>query len=271
MTSRKLALAYAICAYSGFLLVIGWSMAFLADLPSGHGIDGSAAGSGSKAAAAVDLALITLFAVHHSVMARQGPKQWITRHVPAALERSTYVLAADLLLALVLRQWRPLPAQVWDVEGTPWRALLWGLYAVGWLVAVTSTSLVDHLELVGLRQVLRAAGSEKDHDSTGLTERWFYAVVRHPLMLGLLIAFWVTPTMTVGHLLFAGAMTAYVLIGVSLEERDLRRLHGPSYAEYARRVPRLVPRPVRLPTRHRARGAQCPVKAVDGEPIGGRH
>lgn len=232
---RTLLLGYAALAYVLFVAVLAWAVAFVADVGVVVGIDhGPRVATG--AAIAVDLALLGAFAVHHSVMARPSAKRVLTRFVPAAAERSTYVLSADLLLALVFWQWRPVGGTLWDVSAQPWRGLLWTLYLAGWALAVASTFLVDHLDLVGLRQ----AGA-RDYVPPGFTTRGLYALVRHPLMLGLLVAFWATPTMSGGHLLFAAAATAYILVGIRFEEADLRRSIGAPYVDYARRTPALLP------------------------------
>lgn len=244
--TRTVGFVVAIIAYLWFVADIGWAVGFLADLPLATGIDhGPQAPVGP--AVVVDIGVLGLFAIHHSVMARESAKRMVTSILPSALERSAYVLVADALLALVLWQWRPVADAVWEVTAAPWRAVLWVGYGLGWAVAVASTFMIDHADLLGLRQ---AASRPGRYRQPTFRERWFYAWVRHPLMLGLLMAVWITPEMTVGHLLFAGASTAYILVGVRLEERDLRR-HHIEYAAYAARVPSLVPRP------RRVRG--CPV------------
>ena len=199
--------------------------------------------SSTVAAVAVDLALLGLFAVQHSVMARRPVKAWLRRMIPASLERTTYVLATDVCLALLVVLWQPFDGQIWHVHGAP-AAVLWSLCAAGWILAIASTFAVDHLELTGLRQAGWAAPRESAEELqvTGL-----HAFVRHPLMTGLLLAFWATPDMGASHLLFAFASTAYIAIGVGYEERDLRRSFGATYDAYAARVPALVPRLWREP------------------------
>jgi protein-S-isoprenylcysteine O-methyltransferase Ste14 len=188
----------------------------------------------------VDLALLTLFAVQHSVMARPWFKRWWTRLVAPSVERSTYVLVASLVVALMVWQWRPLPDLVWSVDA-PWaRGLLWVLYLTGWAVLVLSTFLIGHFDLFGVRQAL-ARFRRRPYAEPGFREPLFYRVVRHPLMVGFLILFWATPDMSVGHLLFAGAASGYILIAVRFEEHDLRRELGEPYERYAARVPRFVP------------------------------
>ncbi|GAB4002782.1 methyltransferase family protein [Nocardioides ultimimeridianus] len=229
---RTLLLAYAVVAYAGFLAAIAWSVAFLADVHLLTTVDGRPQ-LGPAPAAAADLALLGAFAVHHSAMARPAAKRLLTRYVPRPAERSTYVLGADVLLLLTLALWQPVGGDVWRLDD-PWRAPVWVMYALGWVVAIASTSMIDHFELVGLRQ---AAGRDRPPQ---FRARWLYVVVRHPLMLGLLVAFWATPTMTWGHLLFAAAASGYIAVGIQLEERDLRR-ELPAYEEYAARVRGVVP------------------------------
>jgi methanethiol S-methyltransferase len=238
---RVLLVTYSAVAYVAFLAVVLWSIAFVADVHVVTTIDGGAHDPRLEAAI-IDLALLGLFATHHSLMARDRAKQLLARIVPPAAERATYVLAADLLLALVLWQWRPISGHVWNVTAQPWRDLIWIGYALGWLIAVASTFMIDHLDFLGLRQ---AAARQGQYTAPPFTVRWLYAWVRHPLMLGLLIAFWVTPDLTAGHLLFALAATGYIAVGVQLEERDLRRHLGQFYVDYAAAVPAILPRPHR--------------------------
>jgi methanethiol S-methyltransferase len=222
------------------MLVMLWTPAFLAGVVVPRQVDGPVRTTTGHAIA-VDVALLLLFAVQHSVMARRRVKQRLRRFVPAALERTTYVLATDACLLLLLVLWQPWGGQVWSVPG-PAAIVLWALCAAGWVLAAVSTSAVDYLELTGLRQAGWAAARSGD-PAAGLKADGLYAVVRHPLMTGLLIAFWATPHMGASHLLFAVASTGYILVGIAFEERDLRRTFGTSYDEYAARVPALVPWP----------------------------
>ena len=187
----------------------------------------------------IDLGLLLVFAVQHTVMARDPFKQWLTRVVPRTAERSTYVLAASLAMGLMFWQWQALPASVWDLHTQPWVLLVWVVYGVGWVVAIAATYMIDHWEFLGLRQGGWLPARPSTSDS--VSRRWLYAWVRHPMMLGLLVAFWATPSMTVGHLLFAIGGTSYIAVGVRFEERDLRRHLGPAYDDYARSVPQLLP------------------------------
>lgn len=231
---RMLLGTYAVIAWLGFLAAVVWAIAFLANISPATTIDGPARTS-TTLAVVIDAGLLGLFALHHSVMARPAAKRMLTRLVPEAAERSTYVLTADLLLALVLWQWHGIPTGIWTAHGLT-RDLVWVLYSVGWAIAVASTFMIDHLDLFGLRQAL----GRRSHPPA-FRARWLYRVVRHPLMLGLLIAFWSTPSMTVGHLIFAGLASGYVAIGIWFEERDLRVELGPAYLAYAATTPAIVP------------------------------
>lgn len=239
MSRNPLHLFMSALAWTGFNLVMVWTMAFLADVVVPRTVDGPPR-TGTAVAVTTDLALLLLFAVQHSVMARPRVKAALRRRVPAALERTAYVLVTDVCLVLLLLLWQPWGGSVWRVDG-PAAALLWSLCAAGWLLAVAATYAVDHLELVGLRQAgwarPRPAARAGELEVGGL-----YALVRHPLMTGLLLAFWATPHMGASHLLFATATTAYVVVGIRFEERDLRRTFGGAYDAYAARVPALVPR-----------------------------
>jgi protein-S-isoprenylcysteine O-methyltransferase Ste14 len=225
-------------AYLGFVAVTLWTIVFLAGVVVPRLADGPARTT-TAVAVAVDLALLGLFAVQHSVMARRHVKAWLRRRIPASLERTTYVLATDLCLVLVLLLWQPWGGQIWHVHGVG-AVVLWSVCAAGWVLAVAATFAVDHLELTGLRQAGWAAARDSATES-GLQVGGLHAFVRHPLMTGLLLAFWATPQMGASHALFALASTAYIAIGVRFEERDLRRSFGASYDAYAAQVPALLP------------------------------
>jgi methanethiol S-methyltransferase len=242
--------AYGVAAYLMFLLTFLYLIGFVVDADFrvgnvhivGKSIDRGGLGDGSLTVTAVviDTALLALFAVQHSVMARQGFKRWWTRIVPSSAERSTYVLASNVCLIVLLATWYPITHDVWRVTAQPWRAVLTVTGLVGWAIALLSTLLIDHFDLFGVRQVFaRLRGRHlADHEfATPL----FYRAVRHPLYLGFLIAFWSTPRMTLGHLLFAVATTGYILVAVQFEERDLVRVFGEEYSDYRRRVPMLIP------------------------------
>jgi protein-S-isoprenylcysteine O-methyltransferase Ste14 len=238
LSAKAAALLYGVCCYLIFLGTFLYAIGFVGNLLVPKSIDSGPESSVAEACG-VDLLLLGLFAVPHSVMARPGFKRRWTRIVPAHLERSTYVLFSSLLLALLFWQWRPLPEVVWDFA-QPAAAALWVLYSAGWLVALIATFLIDHFDLFGLRQVYLYARGRPYLPPVFRTPA-LYRIVRHPIMLGFLIAFWATPTMTWGHLLFSVMTTAYIFIGVFLEERDLSRAFG-GYEEYRRQVGMVVPR-----------------------------
>jgi protein-S-isoprenylcysteine O-methyltransferase Ste14 len=238
VSRRHLYLLLSACAWLAFNAITVWTMAFLADVVIPRTVDGDARTS-TGWAITTDLALLGLFAVQHSVMARRSVKSWLSRRMPVALERTTYVWATNLCLLLQLALWQPWGGEIWHVHGVV-AVMLWVFCGVGWALAVASTFAVDHFELIGLRQ----AGWLPPHADTvedGLKVRGLHAYVRHPLMTGLLLAFWATPHMGASHLLFALASTGYIAIGIRFEERDLRRTFGASYEAYASRVPSLVP------------------------------
>ena len=189
---------------------------------------------------AVDLALLAIFALQHSVMARAPFKRWWTRVVPQPVERSTYVLFSALALALLIWQWRPMPEVVWQVDNLAMAMAVQGVSLLGWVIAFVSTFLISHFELFGLSQAgMNLAGTKAPE--AGLRTPGFYRAVRHPIYFGFLVAFWAAPVMTYGHLLFAVGMTAYILAGVAFEERDLVATFGDEYRAYRQRVAMLIP------------------------------
>jgi methanethiol S-methyltransferase len=238
---RFLAVGYGVAAYllflATFLYLVGFVGAFVVPRTVDHGI---AAPIGP--AVAINLALLAVFALQHSVMARPGFKRWWTRFVPASIERSTYVWLSNAVLVLLYWQWRTMPAVIWHVEMPAGRLALWVLFWLGWVIALVSTFLINHFDLFGLRQVY-LAWREKPYTELDFHVRLLYRLVRHPLMLGFLIAFWAAPTMTAGHLLFAVVMTGYIVIAVHFEERDLVAALGDQYRDYRRDVPMLLPHP----------------------------
>ena len=235
---RILTLAYGVLCYVIFFLTFLYAIAFLGNVVVPKSLD-SGATDQWLIALTIDLGLLSLFALQHSVMARQGFKRLLTRVIPAAAERSTYVLASSLALLLLFWQWRPLGGIVWDVQHHVGRAVLYGGFAFGWMLVLFTTFVINHFDLFGLRQTWRAFRGQPQTTVRFVTPV-LYRIVRHPLYVGWLFAFWSTPTMTVTHLLFAVTTTAYILVAIQLEERDLMREH-PEYAGYRRRVPMLVP------------------------------
>jgi protein-S-isoprenylcysteine O-methyltransferase Ste14 len=236
--SRLLIPLYGAVSYAVFLASFLYAIAWLGNFLVPKTLDGGPA-SPLAEAIVVNVLLLASFALQHSVMARPGFKRWWTRLVPQAAERSTFALLASLLLFAICLGWRALPEVVWQAQGAA-AAAMWALFALGWLIVLTSTFMINHFELFGLRQVyLHAKGT--NYVPPRYVERFFYRFVRHPIMLGFLIAFWSGPTMSVGHLLFAAATTAYILVALQLEERDLLKEHGASYASYRERVPMLIP------------------------------
>jgi len=231
-------LAYGALSYVMFFGTFLYAIGFLGNVIVPKSIDSAASGPWSTALA-IDLGLLSLFAVQHSVMARQGFKRLLTRVLPAAGERSTYVLASSLALILLFWQWRPLGGSVWEVQHEVGRAALYGGFAFGWTLVLVTTFVINHFDLFGLRQTWRAFRGQPQAGLQFVTPV-LYRVVRHPLYVGWFFAFWCTPTMTVTHLLFAVVTTAYILVAIQLEERDLLRAH-PEYAGYRQRVPMLVP------------------------------
>ena len=261
MLKRTAYLVYGGICYLAFLFTISYAIGFGGNYWQEFGWTGPWFRSMDVGPAApieeailVDGLLLALFAVQHSVMARPGFKRGWTRVVPTAIERSTFVLAASLCLALLFWQWRPIGSVVWDTSSSGLAIALIVISLAGWAIALVSTFMIDHADLLGLRQVVSAFGG-KPIPAAEFATPGFYRAVRHPLYLGFIIAFWATPVMTVGHLFFAGAMTAYVLGAIQLEERDLVAQFGETYRAYRRRVGMLVP----LPHRDGKRGGGAPV------------
>jgi methanethiol S-methyltransferase len=233
------AFLFGAVAYLTFLFTILYAIGFVEGLVVPKDID-----SGAKlpvfGALAINLALMSLFAIQHSVMARNSFKQWWTRFIPRPVERSTYVLLASLVLLLLFWQWRPMPAVIWHIEEPEMAAVITGVSFFGWVIVFASTYLINHFELFGLHQVANHLAGREMPPPVFRTPL-LYKFVRHPIYLGFIIAFWATPTMTAGHLLFAAVTTAYIFVGIWLEERDLIAMFGDDYHRYRKQVSMLLP------------------------------
>jgi protein-S-isoprenylcysteine O-methyltransferase Ste14 len=234
-----IALSYGVLSYVVFLGSFLYAIGFVGNLVVPKAIDAGPEGPAGRALL-VDAVLLGLFAIQHSVMARPGFKRWWTQIVPRSVERSTYVLTSSLLLLLLFWKWQPITGVAWNVENQVGVVALDALYWLGWALVLYSTFAIDHFDLFGLRQVwLRFRGVE--YVPVPFEQPMLYKFVRHPLLLGFLIAFWSTPKLTQGHLLFSVATTGYVLVGIFLEERDLMKAHGEAYEQYRREVRMLLP------------------------------
>jgi protein-S-isoprenylcysteine O-methyltransferase Ste14 len=239
MFKRVSFFVYGCLAYLLFLVSFLYAIAFVEGVGVPTRLDGAAAGP-IGTSLLIDAVLLAVFAIQHSVMARRGFKAWWTQFVPSEIERSTFVVLASAALLLLYWQWRPLGGVVWHVSNPVVRVALVAISASGWAMVFIATVLINHFDLFGLRQVWLALRGER-YRSVPLGAPGPYRFVRHPLYLGFLTAFWAAPTMTLAHLVFAVATTAYILIAIQLEERDLVAEHGPVYNAYRRRVPMLLP------------------------------
>lgn len=238
---RVLAFVYGVVSYVIFFVTFLYAIGFVGNFIVPKSIDSGEPALFSQALL-INVLLLGLFAIQHSVMARPAFKRWWTRFIPQPVERSTYVLLASLALILLFWQWRPLIDVVWNVENLLGRNILWALFFLGWVTVLVGTCLINHFDLFGLRQVYLY---QRGEEYTNLTFRtpFLYKIVRHPIMLGFIIAFWSTPHMTVGHLMFALVTTAYIVIAIQLEERDILSMHGTAYEAYRKQVSMLLPIP----------------------------
>lgn len=236
---RTLYVLYGLAAYLLFFAAILYGIGFVGNLWVPKGIDAGAP-TPLVAAIVVNIALLLLFAVQHNVMARRWFKDWWTRFVPRPIERSTFVAVSSLLLMLLYWQWRPMPTVVWHVDNAVGRVVLWALYFLGWAIVFYSSFVIDHFDLFGLRQVWLHFWGQAPGPAS-FSERSIYRWVRHPLMLGFILAFWSAPTMSQGRLLFAVVTTVWILVAIRIEERDLLATLGEPYGAYRRRTAMLVP------------------------------
>lgn len=236
---KFIAFLYGMASYLVFFVTVLYAIGFVTGLVVPKGID-TGATSSMTSAIVVNLLLMSLFAVQHSVMARKGFKAWWTKYVPRPIERSTYVLAASSCLLLLFWQWRPIPAVMWQVDDPDLAVAVAMLSLAGWVLVFTSTFLINHFELFGVSQVANHL-LDRAVPAPQFRTPLLYKVVRHPIYLGFIIAFWAAPVMTVGHLMFAAVTTAYILVGIWLEERDLIEMFGDQYREYKQRVSMLIP------------------------------
>lgn len=241
---RIAGLAFSAIAYAIFFATFLYLIAFLADVPFVPQTVDRGTAAPVALAILINLGLIALFAVQHSVMARPGFKRVWTRIIPAQIERSVYVLAASLALILLFAAWRPIPGMLWDVSDTVFAWPLWLLFGAGWAIVLLSTFLINHFELFGLQQAwLNLRGRQAA--APQLRQPLFYRWVAHPLYSGFFLTFWATPAMSYGHLLLASGMSLFMLVGIQLEERDLTDFFGEAYTRYRQRVGMLMPRLMR--------------------------
>lgn len=236
---RIIAFTYGTACYLVFLATFLYGVAFIGNISLSKSIDGTATVPLGQALL-INTLLLGLFAMQHSVMARPGFKQWWTRLVPKPVERSTYVLFSSLALLLLFQAWQPMGGTVWEVKDPILRVAIYGLFAGGWLLILVATFLINHFDLFGMRQVWLYL-KHQPYTPLKFATPGLYRYVRHPLYVGWLLTFWATPTMTTAHLVFAVATTAYILIAIRWEERDLIDAHGMAYTQYRKEVPMLIP------------------------------
>lgn len=236
---KTLSFLYGVICYVAFLFSFLYVIGFVGNLVVPKSIDTGPESSLSQSLL-INIALLGLFAIQHTVMARPAFKRWWTKIVPVHVERSTFVLASSLILLLLYWQWRPMTGVIWSMENPVGNVVLFALFWLGWGTVLFSSFIINHFDLFGLRQVWFHLTNQEYHHVEFKT-RSLYRYIRHPLMLGLIIGSWATPHMTAGHLLFAGAATAYILIGIQFEEHDLVQFLGKDYDEYRHRVPMFIP------------------------------
>ena len=238
---RKLSFVYGILCYLAFLVSFVYAIGFVGDIVVPKSVD-----TGPEAplveAILINIAVLGVFGLQHSVMARPGFKRWWTKIVSKPIERSTFVLASALALGLIFWQWRPLPTVIWEFEASWAVSLMWGLFGLGWAIVLASAHMIDGAHLFGVKQVWEHL-NEEEISAPEFRTPGLYRYVRHPLMFGFIIAFWATPQMTLGHLLFSVVVTGYIFVGIYFEERDLVRTFGERYERYRQEVPMIIPIP----------------------------
>ncbi len=242
--ARLMGFLYGVFSYLFFLATFVYAIGFVSGVLVPKTLDSGTPGRFGPSVA-IDVVLLSIFAIQHSVMARQEFKRWWTRFVPKSVERTTYVLMASLALALICWQWRPLPQVIWQVANPVAASAILVLSFVGWFIVLSSTFLINHFELFGLHQVANNLAG-KAMPTPRFRSPLYYKLVRHPIYFGFVVAFWAAPTMTLGHLLFSAMTTAYIVVGILLEEHDLVAVFGSEYRTYRQRVPMLLPWRVRM-------------------------
>lgn len=237
---RLLTFIYGIITYLIFFITFLYAVGFVGNLVVPKSIDSGVSGNPVAQSLIINIILLGIFGFQHSVMARPAFKRWWTKYIPQVIERSTYVLFSSLALILLYWFWQPMTSVIWDVENDLGKQIIFILFWLGWVVVLLSTFMINHFDLFGLRQVFLNLKGEK-YTSIGFRTPWLYRYVRHPIMTGFIIAFWVTPVMTTGHLLFSAVTTLYILIALQFEEHDLIQFFGDDYRNYCRRVSMLFP------------------------------